>query len=100
MQTWIKGKLSKTSSLVIHKLVTEFIKTMVSRAFKSSHPHLLGRPVVAPNSWPILANCSALESNNSLEGLGVLQAPAKHPQTELGLSYIDALKSDCDSEQA
>ena len=50
----------------MQRLVTELIKTIVSKAFKSNHPHLLGRPVVAPNSCPIFANCSALESNNSV----------------------------------
>ena len=50
----------------MHRLVTELIKTIVSNAFKSNHPHLLGRPVVAPNSCPIFASCSALESNNSV----------------------------------
>ena len=56
MQTLIISISSSTSSLVIHKSVTEFMKTAFLRDTKSSQPHLLGRPVVAPNSFPLFAS--------------------------------------------
>ena len=66
MQAFIVSRLSRTSNLVIQRVVTEFIKITSLSAFKSSQPHLLGLPVVAPNSFPILEISSAVESNNSV----------------------------------
>ena len=66
MQIFIFSKVSSTSALVIHKLSTEFIKIAFFKATRSSHPHLLGLPVVAPNSFPRLAISSPSSSKSSV----------------------------------
>ena len=53
--------------MVIHKSVTELVNTAFLRATKSSQPHLLGLPVVAPNSLPLFARSSPFTSNNSVK---------------------------------
>ena len=47
-------------------LVTPFIIIECFKATKSSQPHLLGRPVVAPNSFPTLEILFPILSNNSV----------------------------------
>ena len=66
MQAFIVSVSSRTSSLVMHKSVTEFVKTAFLRATRSNQPHLRGLPVVAPNSLPLLASSSPSSSNNSV----------------------------------
>jgi hypothetical protein len=61
------SKESKTSNLVKQRSVTEFKKTAFFRATRSNHPHLLGLPVVAPNSCPLSASIFALSSNSSVK---------------------------------
>ena len=46
--------------------MTELIKIDFFNATRSSQPHLLGRPVVAPNSFPFSASILPLSSNNSV----------------------------------
>ena len=50
----------------MHKSVTEFVKIAFLRATKSNQPHLLGLPVVAPNSLPLLASSDPSSSNSSV----------------------------------
>ena len=59
-------KASRTSNFVKHISVTEFVKTAFRNATKSNQPHLLGLPVVAPNSFPFFAKFLPLSSNNSV----------------------------------
>ena len=65
MQTLIELNPDKTSDFIIISFVTPFILHEYFRATKSSHPHLLGLPVVAPNSLPILLILSPSLSNSS-----------------------------------
>ena len=66
MHRFIFLKVSNTSALVIHKLSTEFMKIAFFKEIRSSHPHLLGLPVVAPNSLPRLAISSPSSSKSSV----------------------------------
>ena len=50
----------------MHNSVTELIKIACFRATKSSQPHLLGLPVVAPNSFPFSANINPFLSKSSV----------------------------------
>src|SRR5258705_897498 len=51
-QTGISAKLSSTSNFVTASPVNPFTRTAYRTTTASNHPHLLGRPVVAPNSPP------------------------------------------------
>ena len=50
----------------MQRSVTEFVKIAFFRATRSSQPHLLGRPVVAPNSFPLSASILPLSSKSSV----------------------------------
>ena len=55
-----------TSLFIIASSVTPLISTAYLRETKSSQPHLLARPVVAPNSFPTLLIFSEISSEISL----------------------------------
>src|SRR5690606_33590831 len=59
-------KASNTSALVIINLVTPLIIQAYFKATRSIHPHLLGLPVVAPNSLPTERNFSPVSSSSSV----------------------------------
>ena len=56
----------RTSPFIIIRLVTPLTFTAYFNATKSSQPHLLGLPVVAPNSFPTLAIFFPVLSNSSV----------------------------------
>lgn len=64
--TLISERLSKISSLVMLMESYPFTKWVYLTKFKSSHPHLLGLPVVVPNSCPRFLMVSPVLSNNSV----------------------------------
>ena len=63
------SKLSRTSSFVTAMLVIPFSRTACRTSNASNQPHLRGRPVVAPNSFP--SDCRIFpSSSNSSVGKG------------------------------
>ena len=59
-------KPESTSPFIIASFVTPLIIIECFKATKSSQPHLLGRPVVAPNSLPTCAILFPISSCNSV----------------------------------
>ena len=66
MQAFISSKASRTSSFVIQSSVKLFNFAEYFRATRSSQPHLLGLPVVAPNSCPSSAIFCPSSQNSSV----------------------------------
>src|SRR5881628_3284518 len=60
------SKESRTSAFVITILVIPLIMQAYCNATKSIQPQRRGRPVVAPNSAPILRNSSPVSSKSSV----------------------------------
>src|SRR5580704_2926579 len=66
VQTFNSGKASSTSALVITILVTPLIMQANLSATPSIHPQRRGRPVVAPNSFPVFRSSSPVASSSSV----------------------------------
>ena len=56
----------KISNFIIAKDEKPHIRCDNSSITKSNQPHLLGRPVVVPNSWPLSLIISPTSSSNSV----------------------------------
>ena len=80
-------KESSTSAFVITILVTPLIIQAYCNATKSIHPQRRARPVVAPNSEPILRNSSPVSSNNSV-GKGPLPTRVQYALETPNTSFI------------
>ena len=65
-QTLISSISDKISSFIIAKEVKPQIRLDNSNITKSNQPHLLGRPVVVPNSCPFSLIISPTLSSNSV----------------------------------
>ena len=66
VHTFILSIPESTSPFIIINSVTPFTVIECFSITKSNHPHLLGLPVVAPNSLPILAILSPISSLSSV----------------------------------
>ena len=66
VQTFISLNVSRTSDFVSAISVTPFIIIAYFNATRSSQPHLLCLPVVAPNSTPIRAISFPVSSKSSV----------------------------------